>query len=459
MENSKGFSTRSSGAGANKMAVMPMPRLVMGMALPLMVSLLVQSLYNIVDSIFVAKLSEDALAATSLAYPVQMLMISLAVGTSVGINALLSRLLGQKNAEEIGNASATGFLLAILSSVPFMICGAFFAGPLAALLAKSGSNASLCEQYLRICMIFCTGTFLETMVQRFLQSSGKTVLSMVSLIVGAVTNIILDPILIFGYLGFPAMGITGAAIATVIGQWLGALTALLLNKFRNPEVRMRWKGFRLRLTTVKTIYKVGFPTILTQTMASLMNFSMNSILLNYSTAAVAFFGVYYKLQNFLFMPMNGLGQASIPIIGYNFGAGNKDRIRETLRTTLPIAVGIALAATLLFMILPRQLLGLFSPTDDLLSLGVPALRTIAPTFVLASVTMILGYALSGLGNGLVNMIGTAIRQLLVFVPLAYLFSSLWGVENAWYAFWVSEICAVLFSVFASLRYLRKKEIL
>lgn len=443
----------------NKMANTPMTKLVLGMSLPLMVSLLVQSLYNIVDSIFVAKLSENALAATSLSFPVQMLMIALAVGTSVGINALLSRLLGQKRMEDVGYAATTGFVLALLSSAVFVLAGLLFVHPIAWALAKGGENAGMCEAYLRICMIFCTGTFVETMAQRFLQASGKTVLSMVSLIVGAVTNIVLDPIMIFGLLGFPALGVTGAAIATVIGQWLGAATALLLNHYKNPEVQMLWKGFKLQAKTVGTIYKVGLPTILTQAMTSVMNFAMNAVLLNYSTAAVAFFGVYYKLQNFLFMPMNGLGQAAIPIVGYSYGAGNHDRIKEAIRTILPIACGIAVFATVLFLAIPRQLLGLFSPSPEMLALGVPALRIIAPTFIFASVTMILGYAMSGLGNGVVNMLGTAIRQLILFVPLAWLFARTWGVGAAWWSLWISEIAAAVYAALASRRVMMRCGIL
>jgi len=242
----------------NKMANTPMTKLVLGMSLPLMVSLLVQSLYNIVDSIFVARLGENALAATSLSFPVQMLMIALAVGTSVGINALLSRLLGQKKTEDVGYAATTGFVLALMSSTVFVLAGLFFVHPIAWALAKGGENAGMCEAYLRICMIFCTGTFVETMAQRFLQASGKTVLSMVSLIVGAVTNIVLDPIMIFGLLGFPALGVTGAAIATVIGQWLGAATALLLNRYKNPEVQMLWKLHST--TSVLLLLKLLVPT-------------------------------------------------------------------------------------------------------------------------------------------------------------------------------------------------------
>ena len=443
----------------NKMADTPMTKLVMAMSLPLMISLLVQSLYNIVDSAFVARLSMDALAATSLSFPVQMLMIALAVGTSVGINALLSRLLGQKKTKDVGYAAATGFVLALLSSAAFILTGLLFVHPIAWTLARGGDNAGMCEAYLRICMIFCTGTFVETMAQRFLQASGKTVLSMISLVVGAVTNIVLDPIMIFGLLGFPALGVTGAAIATVIGQWLGAITALLLNRYKNPEVQMLWKGFRLEAKPVGTIYQVGFPTILTQAMTSVMNFAMNAVLLSYSTTAVAFFGVYYKLQNFLFMPMNGLGQAAIPIVGYSYGAGNNTRIAEAIRTTLPIAAGIAVFATILFLAIPRALLGLFSPSTEMLALGVPALRIIAPTFLFASVTMILGYAMSGLGNGVVNMLGTAIRQIILFVPLAWLFARTWGVGATWYSLWFSEIAASIFAVFASRSVMKKRGII
>lgn len=286
--------------GRNKMGVMPIKRLLLSMAFPLMLSLVVQSLYNIVDSIYVAQIGENAMAATSLAYPIQILMIALAVGTGVGINALISRLLGAGKRDEVGKAAATGVVLAIASSLVFAVVGLPGARAIARALSSDPDIVEKCGVYLQVCMALCMGTFLEIMFQRFLQASGRTMYSMLSLVVGAVTNIILDPVLIFGCWGFPAMGIRGAAIATVIGQWLGALTAIVLNILFNPDVKVNFRRFRLQKSTVLAIYKVGFPTILMQAMGSVMNFGVNRLLAD--ATAIAFFGVYYKLQHFMFMP-------------------------------------------------------------------------------------------------------------------------------------------------------------
>ena len=434
----------------NKMGVMPIPKLLLTMAIPLMLSLLVQSLYNIVDSIYVSRISEKALTATSLAYPVQILMIALGVGTAVGINALLSRLLGQKKHEEVTKDAVTGLVLAAISSLLFIAVGLFFADAIANAMTEDAETASMCSDYLRIVTLFCTGSFLETMIQRFLQASGKTGLSMVSLIVGAGTNIILDPIFIFTL----DMGVRGAAIATVIGQWLGAVTALLLNMLRNPEVKLSFKGFRLEKKIVAAIYKVGFPTIIMQAMGSVMNFGMNALL--GAGTAVAFFGAYFRLQSFLFMPMNGLGQACLPIIGYNYGAKNPDRIRETVKTALKWGIALGLLFTALFMVFPGQLLSLFNASEEMLSLGVPAIRIICVTFALASVTMILGLCASGLGNGTINMIGTAIRQVVLLLPCFALLKTVFGLGYAWFAMWIAEISAMLFAVISTRREINRR---
>lgn len=439
----------------NKMAVMPMPKLVISMSLPLMFSLLIQSLYNIVDSIFVAKLSEDALTATSLVFPMQLLMIAVGVGTGVGVNAVLSKNIGAQNKAMIENVAATGLILSICSTVIFMILGFTCTGTFVHAFTKDETIAEYSIQYLSICMIFCAGSLVSTMFQRFLQSVGDTFYSMVSLIAGAVTNIILDPIFIFGLFGLPALGVRGAAIATVIGQCVSAAAAIWLNAAKNPVVRITWKNYRMKKEVVAQIYKVGLPTIITQSIGSIMVASINAILMPFSSTAVAFFGVYYKLQNFLFMPMNGLGQAAIPIVGFSYGAKNYGRIKEAIKTILPIAIGISLAATVIFMAFPRFLLGLFSPGSEMLAIGVPALRIISVTFSFASVTMILGYSMSGLGTGVVNMLGTALRQLIIFVPLAYLFAANFGIEKVWYSMWISEIIAMVYAVFAAGRVMRK----
>ena len=432
------------------MGVMPIPSLLLTMAIPLMLSLLVQSLYNIVDSIYVSRISEKALTATSLAYPVQILMIALGVGTAVGINALLSRLLGQKKQEDVTKGAVTGLVLAALSSLLFIVAGLFFTDAIAHAMTGDAETAFLCADYLRIVTLFCTGSFLETMIQRFLQASGKTGLSMVSLIVGAGTNIILDPIFIFTF----GMGVRGAAIATVIGQWLGAATALLLNMLRNPEVKISFRGFRLEKKTVAAIYKVGFPTIIMQAMGSVMNFGMNALL--GAGTAVAFFGAYFRLQSFLFMPMNGLGQACLPIIGYNYGAKNPDRIQETVKTALKWGIILGLLFTALFMALPGPLLSLFNASEEMLSLGVPAIRIICVTFALASVTMILGLCASGLGNGTINMIGTAIRQVVLLLPCFALLKVVFGLPYAWFAMWIAEISAMLFAIISTRREINRK---
>jgi len=438
----------------NKMGVMPIKKLLLTMAIPLMLSLVVQSLYNIVDSIFVARLSERALTATSLAYPVQILMIALSVGTGVGINALISRLLGAGKRDEVGKAAATGIVLAILSAAVFMIAGLIGAQKIAHGLTANEEIADLCGQYLSICMVFCQGIFLETVAQRFLQASGRTTLSMVSLIAGAVTNIILDPIMIFGYMGCPALGIRGAAIATVIGQWVGAAVALLLNRFHNPDVVVSFRGFKLEGRTVAAIYKVGAPTIIMQAMGSVMNFGINGMLAN--ATAVAFFGAYYKLQNFLFMPMNGLGQACLPIVGFNYGAKQGGRIRETVKTGMTWGIAIGIVGTILFMAIPAPLLRLFNASEEMLAIGVPAVRIICVTFALCSVTTIFGMCASGLGNGVVNMMGTGIRQVILLLPCFFVLLRAVGLPGAWFAVWIAESAAMLYVLWAMKREMQTK---
>lgn len=441
-----------------KMETERMPKLLAEMSLPLMVSLLVQSLYNIVDSIFLARLSEDAMAATTLAFPVQILMIAVGVGTGVGVNALLSRSIGAKQEEMTMKTAATGVVLALISSAAFMLLGLFCTDAFVRMFAQDGQIALYSKQYVFVCTVFCAGSFLSTMYKRFLQAAGDTVASMISTITGAVINMILDPILIFGLLGVPAMEVLGAAIATVIGQWASAIVPIILNSKRNPAVKVRLKGFRFDRKVVGQIYRVGLPTIVTQAVGSVMASAVNGILMPISTSAVAFFGAYYRLQSFLFMPMNGLGQALIPIVAYSYGAEKPARIREAIRAALPAGVIIALAGTAVFAIFPQQLLGLFSPGVEMLSIGVPSLRVISVTFAVTAVTMILGYAMSGLGNGLVDMIGTVIRQLILFVPLAYIFAHLWGIVLVWYAMWVSETVAAIYAILASRHILKKRGI-
>lgn len=429
----------------NKMETMAMPALVLNMSLPIMISLLVQSLYNIVDGIFVARLSEAALTATSLAYPVQMLMIAVGVGTAVGLNSTLSQTLGHKDLPEASRVAVTGLVLSALSAALFSLAG-LFAPAIAGSFTADGAIAGQCGDYLRICMVFCLGNLLCMTFQRILQAAGNTLLSMIVLVFGAVINVTLDPVMIFGLLGCPAMGIRGAAWATVIGQWASMLLGLWLCLGKNPDVRLTFRDFSLKLGRILAIYRVGLPAIITQGLNSVMVTAFNAILLPFSATAVAFFGVYCKLQSFLFMPMSGLGQALVPIVGYNYGAGRKDRVLQSVRVACPAAGAIALAGTALFCLADEPLLGLFSASREMLAIGEPALLLLSATFLPAALTNTIGYFASGLGDGTTNMVSSILRQFCPLLPCAWLLASSGGVETVWYSFWVSEATALLFAL-------------
>lgn len=403
----------------NKLAEMPVRPLLYTMAVPLMLSLLIQSLYNIVDSIFVARLSETALTAASLVYAIQFLMIAIGVGTAVGLNALLSRKLGQKKPEEACRAATTGLFLMLGTSLVFTLVGLLFSNRIAAALTGDPELQQLCREYLSVNLVFCWGIFLQTYGQRLLQAVGDTVLSMVSLIIGAAA-------------------------------------ALWFNRVKNPVIHVRLKGYRFLWQDVTDIYRVGLPTIVMQAIGSVMTFAVNGILLGVSSTAVAFFGIYYKLQNFLMMPVNGLGQAAIPVVGFNYGSGQSDRVKQAWKVLLPTGVVFALCGTAVFLLFPAQLLGLFSASDEILAFGVPALRIISVTFLFAVTTILCGYFASGLGNGVVNMIGAALRQLVVLVPCLWLLIRTMGIEKAWFAFWVSEVVACAYSLWATKKELRNK---
>lgn len=439
----------------NKLGVMPIPRLVASVSIPLMISMLVQSLYNIVDGIFVSYISEDALTATSLAYPAQILMLAVSVGTGVGVNAILSRRLGQKDQKAANDIATTGLVLATLCAAVFMLLGAVATRPFIALFTKDTDVLKLGCQYLRICLIGCLGIFLGTTGERLLQATGNTFLSMVAQTFGAIINIVLDPILIFGFFGLPAMGIQGAALATIMGQFGAGILSLWLNKVKNKDIHFQFKHFHLDKGNVIEIYRVGIPTMLMQTMGSLMMIGMNTILSGYESA-VATFGVYYKLYTFLYMPVSGLSQGLIPIMGFNYGAKAGQRMKEAFRLTIMIAIVLMTAGALVFICAPGALLNLYDVSDTLLRIGKPLLRIMAVTFPFAAATITIGFACSGLGNGVVSMIATCLRQLVLLVPFAGLFSHMWGLDCAWYASWVSEGCAVIFAVIMFRREYRKK---
>lgn len=440
----------------NKMGTMAVGPLVLSMALPLMASMLIQSLYNIVDGIFVARLSEDALTATSLAYPMQFLMIAISVGSSVGLNALLSKQIGQGRREDACRAATTGLVLNLAVALTFSLVGLFASRAIAYSSTKDTEIAEMCRQYMQICVVFCPGIFLEKQGQRMLQAVGNTTLSMVCQICGAVTNLILDPIMIFGLFGFPALGIRGAAIATVAGQWVGGLLSLVLNRIYNPSIHIRLRGHRFLKEDVRMIYRVGAPSMIMQASSSLMFSVVNGILIGISPTAVAFFGVYYKLQSFLMMPVGGLGQSAIPIAGYNLGAREGGRIQATWRVILRSAVGISLVGTAVFLAFPRVLLGFFQPSAEMLAMGVPALRIISLSFAFGAVTQVCGFFASGLGNGLIGMTGAFLRQVVLLAPCIWILNRLLGLEDVWYAFWIAESAACAFTYCASKRLLKRR---
>ena len=429
----------------NKMGTMPINRLLLSMSLPMVISMLVQAMYNIIDSVFVAQIGEEALTAVSLAFPVQNLMIAVSVGTCVGVNALLSRSLGEKNMAAADNAADNGIFLAFLSYLAFAAFGLFGARHF---FAGQTDNPLIVEygtQYLSICCVFCFGLFLEMMLERIMQSTGRTIYNMLTQGAGAIINIILDPIMIFGLFGFPALGIRGAAIATVTGQIIAMLLSAFFNKTKNPDVTIRLKGFRPHKKTIVTIYEVGIPSIIMQSIASVMTFGMNKILIMFSETAVSVFGIYFKLQSFIFMPVFGLNNGMIPIIAYNYGARKKKRIMDTAKLSIFMAVGIMLFGLMIFQLLPVQLLQMFNASPYMLEIGVPALRLISISFLFAGYCIIVGSVFQALGNGIYSLIVSVARQLVCILPLAYLFANNFGLNSVWYAFPMAEIIAAVLS--------------
>ncbi len=429
----------------NRMGTMPVNRLLISMSLPMIISMLVQAMYNIIDSIFVARIDEAALAAVSMAFPIQSLMIAVSSGTCVGVNALLSRSLGEQNPEEARKAALNGIFLAIAGALAFALFG-IFASRL--YFASQTSDARIIEygkQYLEICLVFSIGFYMEMVLERIIQSTGRTIYNMFSQGIGAITNIILDPIMIFGLLGFPALGIRGAAIATVTGQFFAMFLSLFFNLKWNPDVSINMRGFRPDGRIIKIIYAVGVPSIIMQSISSVMTYGMNQILINFSSTAVTVFGVYFKLQSFIFMPVFGLNNGMIPIIAYNYGARSRKRIMDTAKLSIFIAVGIMLAGLIIFQLFTPQLLLLFDASEHMLEIGIPALRLISLSFLFAGYCIIAGSVFQALGNGVYSLIVSVARQLLCILPLAYLFARLWGLHAVWYSFPLSEIISVILS--------------
>lgn len=422
----------------NKMGTMPVGKLLIQISLPMMISMLVQALYNVVDSIFVAQISENALTAVSLAFPIQNLMISTSVGTGVGVNALLSRRLGEQNEKGVTDSALNGIFLYAITMIVFMVLG-FFIPRL--YFESQTNNAEIIEYgvtYLEICMIVSVGLYGAILFERLLQSTGRTVLSMISQLAGAITNIVFDPLLIFGLAGFPKMGIAGAAWATVFGQIVGFIISLTLNLTKNKEIKFSIKGFRPHAKTIGEIYKVGVPSILLGSIGSVLTYLINLILGAFTMTAVAVYGVYFKLQSFIFMPVFGLNNGIVPIVAYNYGAKRKDRIMRSIKLCAIAAVTIMVAGLLIFELFPRQLLAMFNASEEMYAIGVPALRRIAIHFPVAAVCITLISVFQALGKGLLSMIVSFVRQVIVLLPAAYLLSLTGDVNNIWWAFIIAE---------------------
>ena len=431
----------------NKMGVMPVGRLLATMSVPIMISMLVQALYNIVDSIFVSRICEDALTAVSMAFPLQNIIISIAVGFGVGINALLSRALGQKNAERVNQVAVNGLLLALLSYLLVLVGGLI---GIRAYMRAQTDIESIVEYgitYLNICVLCSFGVFCEITFERFLQATGRTIYSMVTQLAGALTNIILDPILIFGLLGFPKLGIAGAAWATVIGQCVGAVVAVTLNHFKNPEVHLRLRHIRPNGRLMGEITAISIPSIIMSCISSLTCFIMNLILITFSSTAVAVFGVYFKLQSFVFMPVFGLNNGMVPIIAYNYGAQKPERIHKTIRLGMAYAVAIMAVGLLVFQLIPKQLLLMFDASDAMLGIGAPALRIMSLAFVFAGVGIASSSACQAFGYSVYSMLISIARQIVVLIPAAYLLSLTGVLRSIWFAFPIAEIVSLFLSLF------------
>ena len=422
----------------NKMATAPVKTLLLSMSLPLMLSMIMEALYNVVDSLFVARVSENALTALSLAFPIQLLIISISVGTGVGINATLSRLLGEKDQKGVNASASNGIFVSFLTYLVFLIFGLFLTKVYFSFQTSEQEISRLGVDYLSICTIFSFGTVGQIIFQRLLQSTGKTMLSMVSQLIGAVINVILDPILIFGLCGFPVLGVRGAAIATVTGQIIAMGIAIFFNLSKNKEVQFRFRGYRPDRKVIGEIYRVGAPSIVMQSMNSLMAFGVNLILIKISATAVTAYGIYLKVQNFVFMPVFGLNNCVIAVAAFNFGARSKKRINETLKFGMLFAVIIMLIGTALMQILAVQILSLFNPSAELMDAGVAVLRTISLTYIFVAFMTIGQGFYQALGNGLYSLIVTLLRVIVILLPVLYIFAKLLPLSMVWWAFFIAE---------------------
>lgn len=441
----------------NKMGTMPVNKLLISMSVPMMISMLVQALYNVVDSMFVAQLNENALTAVSLVFPVQNLMISVGVGTGVGINALLSRSLGEKEFERANKTASHGIVLALLSYLVFAVIGLAGAELFMKVQTQDPQIIVYGTSYLRICCGLSFGVFLQITFERLLQSTGKTVYTMITQMLGAVINIILDPIMIFGLFGFPKMEVAGAAVATVAGQIIASIVGFFINQKKNTEISVSFRSFKFSGEIVRSIYAVGVPSIVMSSIGSVMTFGMNKILIAFSSTATAVFGVYFKLQSFIFMPVFGLNNGMVPIVAYNYGAKNKKRIKRTVTLSGIYATGIMLIGLAIFQLAPQLLLSIFNASENMQHIGTMALRIISLSFVFAGFNIVSSSLFQALAHGMLSLWVSLVRQLCVLLPAGYIFSKIGGLDAVWWAFPFAEIFSLIMCIFFR-RYVYKKQV-
>lgn len=427
----------------NKMGVMPVGKLLVNMALPMIISMLVQALYNIVDSVYVSQVSESAVTALSLAFPVQNMQIGFAVGVGVGVNALLSQSLGRKDQESVNWAAGQGVFLALVATGLFMLFGFFGVRPYYTMQSTVAETVEGGIAYTSICCIFTVGVFIQVLCERLLQATGRAMQTMILQGTGAIINIILDPVFIHGWWGMPKMGVAGAAVATVIGQCTGAVLGIYLNLRHNPEVQLRVKFMKPNWKVIAPILEVGIPSVVMNGIGSVMNFGMNQILQDFNEVATGVFGIYYKLQSLFFMPLFGINNATISILAYNYGARKPKRIVHTLKLATAVAVCIMLVGLAVFQLFPQALLGIFNPTEEFLAIGVKALRILCLPFPVAAICISLGASFQALGKGSYSTVVSLCRQLIVLLPVAYLLSLTGSVDNVWWSFPIAEVMSAL----------------
>lgn len=441
----------------NKMGTMNMKKLIVTMSIPVMLSMLIQALYNIVDSMFIAYYSQEGLTAVSLCYPVQMIIVAVACGTGVGVNSLLSRFLGENEKNKANSVAMHGIFLAICNGIVFALLGVLFAEKFLMFFSNNEQIIDMGVSYMKICTLFSFGVFVQITYERIMQSTGNTFYNMIIQGAGALINIVLDPIFIFGYFGMPALGVTGAAIATVSGQIIAMIMGIFITQQKIKEIQLKIHEWRPQKTILKQIYRVGFPAILMQSIMSFMTVFMNVILIPFSTLAVTVFSIYYKLQQFIFMAVSGMTNALIPIIAYNYGANHKQRIHEAIRFSLFLSTAIMLVGTVVFELFPVELLYLFDAKANMLSIGIPALRVISISFVFAGISMVICSIFQAIDQANDSLLITLLRQLIILLPLTWTLGNIFGLNNCWWAFVITELICAIISLYR-LKVIKKQKI-